>query len=221
MKVLIVEDSIDFAKPLLDFFKIDGHNTEHSDNLANAEAYLKVSKFDIILLDIMLPDGDGRNLLKKIRKQNLNTPVIIMTAKSEVSDKIDLLDIGADDYITKPFDFSELDARCRAVLRRHKGNNQLCLTYNNTSLYPLLGYLNVGEKKIQLRNKELRLLEIFFNSPEMYFSKNQIADRLFSISESVSDNTIEVYIGRVRKLLKDSNAKIETNRGMGYRLTSL
>ena len=144
-----------------------------------------------------------------------------MTAKSEVSDKIDLLDIGADDYITKPFDFSELDARCRAVLRRHKGNNQLCLTYNKTSLYPLLGYLNVGEKKIQLRNKELRLLEIFFNSPEMYFSKNQIADRLFSISESVSENTIEVYIGRVRKLLKDSNTKIETNRGMGYRLTSL
>ena len=144
-----------------------------------------------------------------------------MTAKSEVSDKIDLLDIGADDYITKPFDFSELDARCRAVLRRHKGNNQLCLTFNNTSLYPLLGYLNVGEKKIQLRNKELRLLEIFFNSPEMYFSKNQIADRLFSISESVSDNTIEVYIGRVRKLLKDSDAKIETNRGMGYRLTSI
>ena len=132
-----------------------------------------------------------------------------------------MLDIGADDYITKPFDFSELDARCRAVLRRHKGKNQLCLTYYNTSLYPLLGYLNIGEKKIQLRNKELRLLEIFFNSPEIYFSKNQIADRLFSISESVSDNTIEVYIGRVRKLLKDSNAKIETNRGMGYRLTSL
>ena len=71
MKVLIVEDSIDFAKPLLDFFKIDGHNTEHSENLANAETFLKVSKFDIILLDIMLPDGDGRNLLKKIRKQNL------------------------------------------------------------------------------------------------------------------------------------------------------
>lgn len=88
-------------------------------------------------------------------------------------------------------------------------------------MYPLLGYLIVGEKKIQLRNKELRLLEIFFNSPEMYFSKNQIADRLFSISESVSDNTIEVYIGRVRKLLKDSNTKIETNRGMGYRLTSI
>ena len=83
----------------------------------------------------MLPDGDGRNLLKKIRK-NINTPVIIMTAKSEVSDKIDLLDIGADDYITKPFDFSELDARCRAVLETQR-KNQLCLTYYNTSLYPL------------------------------------------------------------------------------------
>ena len=104
MKVLIVEDSIDFARTLLDFFKIEGHNTEHSDNIGTAEAYLEVSKFDIILLDIMLPDGDGRNLLKKIRKKNINTPVIIITAKSEVSDKIDLLDIGADDYITKPFD---------------------------------------------------------------------------------------------------------------------
>jgi len=220
MKVLIVEDSLEFASTLLDFFKMEGHNTEHSENLSTAETFLGISKFDIILLDIMLPDGDGRIFLKKIRKTNNNTPVIIMTAKSEVSDKIDLLDIGADDYITKPFDFSELDARCRAVLRRHKGQDQLCLKYNNTFLYPLLGFIEVHDKKIQLRNKELRLLEIFFNSPEVYFSKNQIGDRLFSISESVSENTIEVYIGRIRKILKDSNTKIDTNRGLGYRLVS-
>ena len=176
----------------------------------------------LILLDWMLPEMSGLSFLRTIKKQKNNSeiPVIFVTAREDEKDKIAGLTSGADDYITKPFDFSELDARCRAVLRRHKGQDQLCLKYNNTFLYPLLGFIEVHDKKIQLRNKELRLLEIFFNSPEVYLSKNQIGDRLFSISESVSENTIEVYIGRIRKILKDSNTKIETNRGLGYRLVS-
>ena len=127
MKVLIVEDSNELANSLVNFFKIDGHSTDHANDLMTAEEHILVSKFDIILLDIMLPDGDGREFLKKIRRKNNNVPVIVMTAKTEVSDKIDLLDIGADDYIIKPFDKSELEARCRAVLRRHSGQDQIKL----------------------------------------------------------------------------------------------
>ena len=108
MKVLIIEDSEEFSKSLLNFFNYDGHSTDLAPNLSSAYDYVAVSKFDIILLDIMLPDGDGRDFLKKIRKQNITIPVIVMTARSEVSDKIDLLDIGADDYIIKPFDLNEL-----------------------------------------------------------------------------------------------------------------
>jgi len=219
MKVLIVEDSNELANSLVNFFKIDGHITDHANDLMTAEEHILVSKFDIILLDIMLPDGDGREFLKKIRRKNNNVPVIVMTAKTEVSDKIDLLDIGADDYIIKPFDKSELEARCRAVLRRHSGQDQIELEFAKTTVYPLLAEIKINGITKSLRNRELRLLEIFFNSPEIFFSKDQLSDRLFSISEIVSENAIEVYIGRVRKKLEGGVARIETIRGIGYRLT--
>ena len=218
MKVLIIEDSEEFSKSLLDFFNYDGHSTDLAPNLSSAYDYIAVSKFDIILLDIMLPDGDGRDFLKRIRKQNITIPVIVMTARSEVSDKIDLLDIGADDYIIKPFDLNELEARCRAVLRRQSGQNQTYLKFKNLSLYPLLAKIEISGKPTSLRNRELRLLEIFFNSPKIFFTNEQLIDRLFSISETVSENAIEVYIARLRKKIKNSQAKIENIRSIGYRL---
>ena len=218
MKVLIIEDSEEFSKSLLDFFNYDGHSTDFAPNLSSAYDYVAVSKFDIILLDIMLPDGDGRDFLKRIRKQNITIPVIVMTARSEVSDKIDLLDIGADDYIIKPFDLNELEARCRAVLRRQSGQNQTYLKFKNLSLYPLLAKIEISGKPTSLRNRELRLLEIFFNSPKIFFTNEQLIDRLFSISETVSENAIEVYIARLRKKIKNSQAKIENIRSIGYRL---
>ena len=219
MKALIIEDSLELANSLVNFFKIDGHVTDHAEDLETAEEHISVSKFDIVLLDIMLPDGDGRDFLKKIRKTNNNVPVIVMTAKTEISDKVDLLDIGADDYIIKPFDKSELEARCRAVLRRQSGQNQIKLEFANTIVYPLIAKIEVNGQTKTLRNRELRLLEIFYNSPEIIFSKDQLSDRMFSISEIVSENAIEVYIGRIRKKLEGGDAKIETARGIGYKLT--
>jgi len=219
MKALIIEDSLELANSLVNFFRIDGHVTDHAEDLQTAEEHISVSKFDIVLLDIMLPDGDGRDFLKKIRKKNNNVPVIVMTAKTEISDKVDLLDIGADDYIIKPFDKSELEARCRAVLRRQSGQNQIKLEFANTIVYPLIAKIEVNGQTKTLRNRELRLLEIFYNSPEIIFSKDQLSDRMFSISEIISENAIEVYIGRIRKKLEGGDAKIETARGIGYKLT--
>ena len=219
MKALIIEDSLELANSLVNFFKIDGHVTDHAEDLETAEEHISVSKFDIVLLDIMLPDGDGRDFLKKIRRKNNNVPVIVMTAKTEISDKVDLLDIGADDYIIKPFDKSELEARCRAVLRRQSGQNQIKLEFANTIVYPLIAKIEVNGQIKTLRNRELRLLEIFYNSPEIIFSKDQLSDRMFSISEIVSENAIEVYIARIRKKLEGGDAKIETARGIGYKLT--
>ena len=219
MKALIIEDSLELANSLVNFFRIDGHVTDHAEDLQTAEEHISVSKFDIVLLDIMLPDGDGRDFLKKIRKKNNNVPVIVMTAKTEISDKVDLLDIGADDYIIKPFDKSELEARCRAVLRRQSGQNQIKLEFANTIVYPLIAKIEVNGQTKTLRNRELRLLEIFYNSPEIIFSKDQLSDRMCSISEIVSENAIEVYIARIRKKLEGGDAKIETARGIGYKLT--
>ena len=134
-----------------------------------------------------------------------------MTAKSEIADRIDVLDIGADDYIVKPFEFAELEARCRAVLRRHKGQNQTKLSFGSVNLFPLLAILEFNGKKQNLRNRELRLLEVFFNAPKILHSKEQLTDRLFSISEDVTDNAIEC-IARIRKKLVNSGLEISTVR---------
>lgn len=218
MKVLIIEDSQELAKSLRLFLELENNYVECAYDLATASDYISVTHFDIILLDIMLPDGDGRDFLRSVRARNKNIPVIVMTARSEISDRVDLLDIGADDYIIKPFEFVELEARCRAVLRRHSGQDQQALSYGNIILYPLSAMIECRQEKIPLRNRELRLLEIFCNSPKILFSKEQLTDRLFLISDEVTENAIEVYVGRLRKKLVGSNVTIETVRGIGYRL---
>ena len=218
MKILIVEDTLELAHSLKSFFRLEKNQVEIAVDLEEAKHFVSVSHFDMILLDIMLPDGDGRNFLRALRNSNNNVPVIVMTARSEISDRIDLLDIGADDYIIKPFDFAEIEARCRAVLRRHRGQDQLALSFGGVTLFPLMAELEKNGIRVSLRNRELRLLEIFFNSPDIIFSKDQLTDRLFSISEEISENAIEVYVGRARKKLIGSNTEIETVRGMGYRL---
>ena len=218
MKILIVEDTLELAHSLKSFFRLEKNQVEIAVDLEEAKHFVSVSHFDMILLDIMLPDGDGRDFLRELRNSNNNVPVVVMTARSEISDRIDLLDIGADDYIIKPFDFAEIEARCRAVLRRHRGQDQLALSFGGVTLFPLMAELEKNGVRVSLRNRELRLLEIFFNSPDIIFSKDQLTDRLFSISEEISENAIEVYVGRARKKLIGSNAEIETVRGMGYRL---
>ena len=218
MKILIVEDTLELAHSLKSFFRLEKNQVEIAVDLEEAKHFVSVSHFDMILLDIMLPDGDGRDFLRALRNSNNNVPVIVMTARSEISDRIDLLDIGADDYIVKPFDFAEIEARCRAVLRRHRGQDQLALSFGGVTLFPLMAELEKNGVRVSLRNRELRLLEIFFNSPDIIFSKEQLTDRLFSISEEISENAIEVYVGRARKKLIGSNTEIETVRGMGYRL---
>ena len=218
MKILIVEDTSELAHSLKSFFRLEKNQVEIAVDLEEAKHFVSVSHFDMILLDIMLPDGDGRDFLRALRNSNNNVPVIVMTARSEISDRIDLLDIGADDYIVKPFDFAEVEARCRAVLRRHRGQDQLALSFGGITLFPLMAELEKDGVRVSLRNRELRLLEIFFNSPDIIFSKEQLTDRLFSISEEISENAIEVYVGRARKKLIGSNTEIETVRGMGYRL---
>lgn len=218
MKILIVEDTLELAHSLKSFFRLEKNQVEIAVDLEEAKHFVSVSHFDMILLDIMLPDGDGRDFLRALRNSNNNVPVIVMTARSEISDRIDLLDIGADDYIVKPFDFAEIEARCRAVLRRHRGQDQLALSFGGVTLFPLMAELEKDGVRVSLRNRELRLLEIFFNSPDIIFSKDQLTDRLFSISEEISENAIEVYVGRARKKLSGSNTEIETVRGMGYRL---
>lgn len=218
MKFLLVEDNQDLANAIASRMRLDGHVIDHAGNLEDAAAYVSTGDYDLILLDIMLPDGDGRTFLEQHRAGDLDTPVIILTARSQVSDRIGSLDLGADDYVTKPFDHAELEARCRAVLRRKSGNAKTTIEVGGVVFDPLAGHLNVAGEAVKMRNRELRLLELFLNAPGQVFSKSKLADRLFSYDEDVSENAIEVYIGRLRKHLSASTVKITTLRGLGYRL---
>ena len=127
--------------------------------------FVDVGEYDLILLDIMLPDGDGRDFLKAHRASNHDTPVIVLTARSQVSDRIGSLDLGADDYLTKPFDHAELEARCRAVLRRKTGKTKTIIELGGVVFDPLAGRLSVNTETVNLRNRELRLFELLVNSP--------------------------------------------------------
>jgi two-component system response regulator TctD len=219
MRFLLVEDNKELAQSVQARLRLDGHGVDWAATLGRAEDHLATATYDLILLDIMLPDGDGRDFLAAHRRAKRDTPVIVMTARSAVSDRVALLDTGADDYITKPFDFNELEARVRAVLRRRGGAAQTRQSYADLTFDPLSATLIVGGETRELRNRELRLFEVLLAGHDRIFSKSQLVDRLFSAAESVSDNAIEVYVGRLRRKLTGSRARIETVRGVGYRLT--
>lgn len=218
MKFLLVEDNQELANAIISRMSIDGHVIDHAPNLADAQSFVETGDYDLIFLDIMLPDGDGRTFLTRHRASNLDTPVIVLTARSQVSDRIGSLDLGADDYVTKPFDHAELEARCRAVLRRKAGKATTVIEMGGVVFDPVAGRMSVGGEQVALRNRELRLLEVMINAPGQVFSKQKLSDRLFSYDDDASENAIEVYIGRLRKHLEKSDLKITTLRGLGYRL---
>jgi len=220
MRFLLVEDNRELASAVSDRLALDGHAVDLAACLSEAEDHLAVASYDLILLDIMLPDGDGHQFLASHRRARRDTPVIIMTARSGVSDRVALLDTGADDYVIKPFDFAELEARCRAVLRRRQGASETRQSFADLTFDPLSATLTVCGELRELRNRELRLFEALLSAPNRIFSKSQLSDRLFSYTESVTDNAIEVYVGRLRKKLAGSVVRIETVRGVGYRLTA-
>jgi two-component system response regulator TctD len=167
----------------------------------------------------MLPDGDGRDFLKKRRREENRTPVLVLTARSQITDRVRMLDLGADDYVTKPFDFDELMARCRAVLRRHRGSARNLTTFEGLAFDAEAGSLAVAGEAVDLRNRELRLFEVFIAAPNRVLPKQYLMERLFSLNEEASENAIEVYIARLRKKIEGSGARIDTVRGLGYRLT--
>lgn len=219
MRLLLVEDNVNLARGLLDMLSLDGHAVDYAPTLAEARAFMATVEYDLILLDIMLPDGDGRDLLLSIRQRAVDVPIIVLTARSEVSDRVGVLDIGADDYLVKPFDVAELEARCRAVLRRRGGAASNLRRLGDVEFDLLAGTLRTGAEPVELRNRELRLFEVLSANPNVILSKAKLVDRLFSADESVSENAIEVYVGRLRKHLAGSCVEIATVRGIGYRLT--
>ena len=217
MRYLLVEDNEELAEAVVKRLVLDGHAVDHAPDLANARTCISDTSYDLILLDVMLPDGDGRAFLAQSRI-HIKTPVIMLTARSQLSDRVGALDQGADDYITKPFDFSELEARCRAVLRRRGGAARNDIALGQTIFDPLAGTLHHDADTIELRSRELRLLEVFVRHQGQILSKGQLMDRLFSYDAEITENAIEVYVGRLRRRIDGTDIHIETVRGIGYRM---
>lgn len=224
MKLLLVEDEKLLAEPLTAILK---KNNYAVDNAYDGEFGLDCAlagTYDAILLDIMLPKMNGLEVLQEFRKENKTTPVIMLTARGEISDRIQGLDTGADDYIPKPFAAEELLARIRAVCRRQGevGAPDGELIFGDLSLHPLLLRLSSGTAEVTLTLKESQLMEYLMRNAPMILSKERIIEKLWGYDSEAEDNHVEVYISFLRKKLVhiDSAVSIVTVRGVGYKLCS-
>ena len=213
MRVLVVEDDRMIAKGLDRALRQDGYAVDGvADGRSAAEA-LRTSRFDLVLLDLGLPERDGLEVLRELRRRGDSTPVIIVTARDDVQNRIAGLDAGADDYIVKPFDLDEVAARMRSVLRRAAGRGDPCIRHRGITLNPVTHTVEHDGATVVLSAHEFSVLEALMQRPGTVLSRAQIEDRLYGWG-SVESNAIEVYVhGLRRKLGSDA---IRTLRGVGY-----
>lgn len=218
MRVLLVEDEKALAAALSKI--ISKNNIVVDVSHDGEEGYLLAQRdiYDVIILDIMLPYKSGLDILKDLRSENIKTPILLLTARDTVKDRVEGLDSGADDYLVKPFATEELLARIRALGRRSKDFiDSKTLEMGNTKLYMNSGELEIEGSKKKLTVKESQLLELFLRHPRMVLSKEQILDRIWGVEGNAMENNVEIYIHYLRKKLGDkSNLIIETVRGIGY-----
>lgn len=216
MKLLLIEDELALSDALTAMLRAEGLVVDTAASLHKAETAARISTYDAVLLDLYLPDGDGMAWLRRWRASGKSTPVIIMTARDQVSDRIAGLQSGADDYLVKPFDARELLARLGAVLRRAHGSASSWQQVGTLFLDLQGRRARVGDEDIELTFKEWAVLEKLASRPGRVVNKESLDQALYSFDDEVGSNTLEVYISRVRK--KIGKHRIETVRGMGYRL---
>lgn len=220
MRILLVEDTRDVGDAVSRRFSAIGHAVDWLTDGTSAAELLDFTVYDLIILDMMLPGLDGFSILARLRNAGSATPVLVLTARSEVDDRVSALDLGADDYLLKPFDFRELEARARALLRRSHGGSTDILQCGDISVDRSARLVRIGDREVQLKRRELTLLEILASRPGRVFGKDELLNQIFGFEESVTHNTIELYIARLRKRLEGAKAHIVTIRGYGYQLVS-
>lgn len=216
MRILLIEDDSTLGEAVRDQITSDGHSVDWMQRLDTAENALNVASYDLVLLDLMLPDGRGIPFLRKLRGQGMSTSVIILSALDQISDRIEGLNAGADDYLIKPFDLAELSARIGAVARRYNGNPNPVITHGDLKIDLSARSISRDGLPVSLTAREWVLLEAFLARPDQLLSKPQLEDKLYAFDAEIESNTIEVHISRLRKKLGAN--LIETERGLGYRL---
>lgn len=219
MRILVVEDNPDLAAAIRQGLREHGYSVDIVHNGFEGEEMAASEPYDLVILDVMLPDRDGVELCRNLRRRKIATYVLMLTALSGTGDKVAGLDAGADDYLTKPFDFEELLARIRALLRRGKGSEATRLSYAGLEVDLLRRTVHRDEHKIKLSAKEFALLEFLMRNVDRVIDRTTIAQKVWDINFEPSSNVIEVYISALRKKVdKDfERPLIHTIVGMGYR----
>ncbi len=216
MRILLIEDDRFIGQAVREQLEADGHSVDWAKRLDDAQDALAGANFDLMLLDLMLPEGRGIPFLKALRAAGSKVPVMIVTALDQISDRIEGLNAGADDYLVKPFDLAELSARIGAVARRYSGNPNPVIEFHGLTIDLAERRVTRHGKAIALTAREWVLFEAFVQKPSQLLSKAQLEERLYSFETEVESNTIEVHISRLRKKL--GAQIITTERGLGYRL---
>jgi two-component system response regulator QseB len=219
MRILLVEDDLMIGESLKKALKQSGYNVDWTVDPEQAELSIATHTYDLLLLDLGLPRESGIELLKRQRQKKNSLPVIIITARDSVEDKVIGLDCGADDYLVKPFDIDELEARIRALLRRRDGRVESLLSIGEISLNPVTHEIIVEGKAIFLSAREYALMHTLMERPGVICSVPQLEDQLYGWNEEVESNAIEVHIYQLRKKLGKNI--IQNVRGVGYRLGSI
>lgn len=219
MKILIIEDEALLADSLKTLLELKGFETEVVYDGEDGAEYAETGVYDLLILDVMMPKLDGYQVARQVRRKRVTTPILMLTAKAEVQDRIEGLNAGADYYLTKPFDNQELLACINALLRR-QGTQMDVLTYGNTCL-DLTGYtLSAGEARIRLSSKEFDVMRLLMLTQGRSIKKETLLTRVWGLDSNAVENNVEVYIGFLRKKLKSigSNVRIEAIRLLGYHL---
>ena len=218
MRILVAEDDAILADGVTRTLRQSGYAVDWVKNGAEADSALDTDDFDLLILDIGLPKKSGLDVLKRLRARDSRLPVLILTALDGVNDRVRGLEAGADDYLAKPFDLSELEARVRALVRRGMAGGPT-LTRHGALSYDQVGRVaRLNGEPLELSAREVSLLEIFLQRAGRLVSKDQLVSHLCEWGEEVSPNAIEVYVHRLRKKLEPGGVRIVTVRGLGYSL---
>ena len=218
MKILLAEDEVDLNNVVTRYLKKNGYSIDSVLDGEEALDYLEYGEYDLVILDIMMPKVDGFEVIKKLRNKGNHTSILMLTARDNADDKVKGLDLGADDYIVKPFDFNELLARIRAVVRRKHGNSSNKLVIGDLILDTSEKSVTRAGKQIELTGKEYEVLEYLMQSKNRILSREQIKEHVWDFDYEGDSNIIDVLIKNIRKKIdiEDGKQIIYTKRGLGY-----
>lgn len=216
MRVLLVEDDPLVADGIKSGLRLLGLTVDHADTVSRADAALNMGSFNVCVLDLGLPDGDGRQLLSRWRARGMALPILVLTARDAVHHRIDALTIGADDYMVKPFDLDELAARLHALVRRSAGRCVDIVQHGRLRFASSTGQAWLDAAPVDLSRREISLLRAFLQNPGLILSSDQLRESLYGFDDEIGSNALNVHIHHLRRKL--GPRIIETVRGLGYRL---